>query len=59
LDFGINLLTRSHFSNGIFISFNYNSGMNNLVVNGDINNSFKNKYFGLRLGYTQGKKKLL
>jgi len=59
LDFGINLLTGYHFSNGIFISFNYNSGMNNLVVNGDSNHSFKNKYFGLRLGYTQGKKKLL
>jgi len=31
LDLGINLLTGYHFSNGIFISFNYNSGMNNLL----------------------------
>ena len=43
----------------VFISFDYKSGIKNLVINGDSNNSFKNKYFGLRLGYTQGKKKLL
>jgi hypothetical protein len=55
----VSLFSPDHFSNGIFISFNYNSGMNNLVVNGDSNNSFKNKYFGLRVGYMQGKKKLL
>jgi hypothetical protein len=59
LDLGLNLLAGYHFGNGIFISFNYNFGLNNLVIGGDSNNSFKNKYFGLRLGYMQGKKKLL
>ena len=46
LDLGLNLLAGYHFGNGIFIR-------------GDSNNSFKNKYFGLRLGYMQEKKKLL
>lgn len=51
LDLGINLLTGYQFSNGLFVSVNYNMGLSNLFIDGDSNNYFHNRYLGLRVGY--------
>lgn len=51
-----NILAGYELANGVFISANYNLGLSNLVINGNDNNSAKNRYFGIRLGYMLGSK---
>jgi hypothetical protein len=37
--------------NGFFIALSYYLGLSNLVINGDSDNSVKNRYFAIRIGY--------
>jgi Outer membrane protein beta-barrel domain len=51
LDFGANVLAGCQFRNGIFLSANYNTSLTNLFPGGSSDGTFKNHYFGLRIGY--------
>jgi hypothetical protein len=51
LDFGGNIIAGYEFGPGIFVALNYYLGLSNLVIDGDSDNSAKNQYFGIRLGY--------
>jgi hypothetical protein len=51
LDIGANILAGCQFKGGALLSLTYNLGMSNLIIDGDKNNSYKNNYFGLRIGY--------
>jgi len=51
-EFSGNLLAGYQLSNGIFLSVNYNLGFSDLSLDNDI--TFKNRYFGIRLGYMLG-----
>jgi hypothetical protein len=55
-DFGADFTAGWKTNNGIFLSFNYNRGFRNLVVEG-ATGSLKNSYLGIQLGYylNQGK----
>ena len=58
VDRGADILAGFQFKSGVLIAVNYNMSFSNLVIHGDGENSFHNRYFGLRIGYTlQGKKK--
>ena len=50
-EFSGNVLAGYEFSNGVFIAANYNAGLSNIAVGGDSNNSVKNSYFGIKLGF--------
>lgn len=51
LNIGANILTGYRFANGIFMSFNYNIGITNLLPQPASGQSARSHYFGLRLGY--------
>jgi len=53
-EFSGNVLAGYEFSNGVFVTANYNAGLSNIAVGGDSNNSLKNRYFGVRLGFKFG-----
>jgi hypothetical protein len=56
-EFSGNILAGYEFSNGVFVSANYNHGFSNILNGGDSGESAKNSYFGIRLGYKFGAKK--
>jgi hypothetical protein len=47
LEFSGNLLAGYQLSNGLFVSINYNMGLNNIL---EATESWKNRYFGFRVG---------
>lgn len=49
-----NILAGYEFSNGFFVSANYNHGFSNILNGGDSDASAKNSYIGIRLGYKFG-----
>lgn len=53
-EFGGNILAGYELSGGAFIALNYNLGFSNIAIGGDSDNSIKNRYFGVRLGYKFG-----
>jgi hypothetical protein len=53
-EFAGNILAGYEFSNGVFVAANYNAGLSNIAVGGDSDNSFKNRYFGFRVGFKFG-----
>src|SRR6185436_15021288 len=53
-EFSGNVLAGYEFSNGVFVAANYNAGLSNIAVGGDSDNSLKNRYFGVRLGFKFG-----
>lgn len=62
LDLGANFITGYSFPNGLFLSVNYNAGLNNLSPGGSGNGTMKSHYFGIKLGYLlngKGKNKIL
>jgi hypothetical protein len=56
-DFGINALAGYEFKNGFFVTFNYNYGINRLIVGGDPKDKLYNNYIALRAGFLLGGKK--
>lgn len=57
-DLGANFLAGYAFSNGFFLSANYNMGLSNLNPSGSDDGTLKSSYFGIKLGYLlNGKKK--
>lgn len=57
MDLGANFTTGICFQNGIFLSANYNQGLNNLLPGGSGDGTIKNHYFGIQLGYFLNGKK--
>jgi hypothetical protein len=58
LDRGANILAGVQFKSGVSIALNYNMSLSNLVIDGDKDNEYHNRYFGIRIGYMlKGKKK--
>ena len=53
-DFGIDFITGYQLSNGFMLAVNYNLGLSNLIPGDTGGSSFKNRYFGIRLGYFFG-----
>ncbi|HET9057919.1 MAG TPA: porin family protein [Chitinophagaceae bacterium] len=54
-EFSGNVLAGYEFGNGIFIAVNYNLGISNIaVVDNTDNTTYRNRYFGIRLGYLFG-----
>ena len=53
-EFAGNVLAGYEFSNGLFVAANYNAGLSNIAVGGDSDNSLKNRYFGVRVGFKFG-----
>jgi hypothetical protein len=53
-EFSGNILAGYEFSNGFFVSANYNHGFSNILNGADSDVSAKNNYFGIRLGYKFG-----
>jgi hypothetical protein len=51
LDVGANLLTGYCFSNGLFLSANYNLGLRNLFPGGSSDDKLNSRYFGIKLGW--------
>jgi hypothetical protein len=51
MDIGANFTTGFCFPNGLFIAANYNMGLSNLFPGGSSDDTLKNRYFGIRLGY--------
>lgn len=51
-----NILAGYEFSNSFFITVNYNIGLSNIFIDGDSDNSIKNRYFGIKVGYKFGYK---
>lgn len=51
LDLGANVLAGYQFPNGLFISANYNLGLNNLFPGGSDDGTLKSRYFGFKLGW--------
>lgn len=51
IDLGANFVAGYAFPNGAMISFNYNTGLNNLFPQGSGNEKLRSNYFGIRLGY--------
>ncbi len=51
LDLGANFLAGYCFPNGLFVSANYNLGLNNLAPGGNSDATLKSHYFGVKLGY--------
>ena len=52
-EFGANALAGFEFKNGLLISANYNHGFSNLDNDGE--STWRNNYFGLKLGFLFGK----
>jgi Outer membrane protein beta-barrel domain len=50
-DGGINVTTGIYLNNTVLIALNYYHGLSNLLINGNSDNSFRNRFFGLRIGY--------
>jgi hypothetical protein len=58
VDRGANIIAGVQFRSGISIGLSYNMSFSNLVIEGDADNSYHNRYFGMRIGYMlKGKKK--
>lgn len=57
LDLGANVLAGYQFPNGLFISANYNLGLNNLFPGGSDDGTLKSRYFGFKLGWMLMKSK--
>jgi len=58
VDRGANVLAGAQFKSGVSIGLSYNMSFSNLVIDGDGDNSYHNRYFGMRIGYMlKGKKK--
>lgn len=55
LEFGVNLLAGWQFTNGIFFTINYNTGISNISATSDEKDH--NSYLGLRIGYMFKSKK--
>ncbi|MGE5106443.1 MAG: porin family protein [Sphingobacteriales bacterium] len=53
-EFSGNILAGYELSNGAFIAVNYNLGLNNIDVEGSSDYTYKNRYFGIRIGYKFG-----
>jgi hypothetical protein len=53
-EFSGNILAGYEFSNGFFVSANYNHGFSNILNGAGSDASAKNNYFGIRLGYKFG-----
>ncbi len=53
-EFSGNILAGYEFSNGFFADVSYNLGLSNILNGGDSENSAKNRYFGIRIGYQFG-----
>ena len=52
LEAGINVLAGYQFSNGFFISANYNTGLSNIAPGGDeYDVKYHNRYFGINAGF--------
>jgi Outer membrane protein beta-barrel domain len=51
MDVGANILTGYCFSNGFFLSANYNLGLTNLYPRGSSDETLKSHYFGIKLGF--------
>jgi glycine cleavage system aminomethyltransferase T len=56
-EFGGNILAGYAMSSGLSFSINYNLGLSNLNPTTDKDEDFKNRYLGIRLGYTFGNPK--
>lgn len=52
-EFSGNFLAGYELSNGVFVAANYNMGFSNLSIEGN-GTSYKNRYFGIRIGYKFG-----
>ncbi|HET9744442.1 MAG TPA: porin family protein [Chitinophagaceae bacterium] len=50
-DAALNFVTGFVGKGGMMVSFNYNTGLTNAVDPGEGDGKFKNRYFGLRVGY--------
>lgn len=50
-DLGANFLAGYAFSNGLFVSANYNMGLSNLNPSGSDDGTLKSSYFGIKLGF--------
>lgn len=58
VDRGADILVGVQFKSGVSIVLNYNMSFSNLVIEGDGDNSYHNRYFGMRIGYMlKGKKR--
>jgi hypothetical protein len=58
VDGGANVLVGLQFKSGVSLALNYYMGLSNPVIDGDEDNSYHNRYFGMRIGYMlKGKKK--
>jgi len=53
-EFAGNILAGYEFSNGVYAAASYNAGLSNIGVGGDSDNSLKNLYFGVRIGFKFG-----
>ena len=53
-EFGGNILAGYEFSNGVFAAASYNAGLSNIAVGGDSDNTIKNRYFGVKIGFKFG-----
>ena len=53
-EIGGNILAGYEFSNGVFAAASYNAGLSNIAVGGDSDNSLKNRYFGVKIGFKFG-----
>jgi hypothetical protein len=54
LEIGANILAGYELANGVYIALNYNLGMSNLINDAPDNTHWKNRYFGLRVGFRFG-----
>jgi hypothetical protein len=53
-DFGVNVLAGYEFTDGFFVTLNYNHGINRLIVGGDPRDKLYNRYIALRAGFLLG-----
>jgi len=50
-EFAGNVMAGYELPGGLFVALSYYLGLSNLVINGDSDNSARNRYFGIRVGY--------
>lgn len=50
-DAGVNVTGGVYLKGGFMVAFNYYHGLSNLFINPSGNESLRNRYFGLRIGY--------
>ena len=55
-DFGANMLAGYRFTNGLFLSADYNVGLSNLMPGGSNEGTLKSNYFSIKLGFSIEKK---